>query len=166
MTDHTDAPAADLSALRRNYTFDRARDAIATAVAQLADARATLILAERLHDHLGVMDHRLLTHSILTLDDDLHTLQEALAATTAALARFRGLPQPARIREYVADDGVPVVQIDTAPDAAPIRVNLNDTRIHDVATAPQAATPNTADYWPTEAGLVALNATAGDYGRH
>ena len=100
------------------------------------------------------------------VDDDLHTLQEALAATTAALARFRGLPQPARIREYVADDGVPVVQIDTAPDAAPIRVNLNDTRIHDVATAPQAATPNTADYWPTEAGLVALNATAGDYGRH
>ena len=98
MTDHTDAHAADLSALRRNYTFDRARDAIATAVAQLADARATLILAERLHDHLGVMDHRLLTHSILTLDDDLHTLQEALAATTAALARFRGLPQPARIR--------------------------------------------------------------------
>lgn len=61
---------------------------------------------------------------------------------------------------------MPVVQIDTAPDAAPIRVNLNDTRIHDVATAPQAATPNTADYWPTEAGLVALNATAGDYGRH
>lgn len=155
MTDEqTRHDAAYLSALRRNYTFDPTRAALAEAVAQLADARATLKLAQRLTDRLGVVDHTVLAHSAATLAADLRTLQQAVADTADALLKLQGHPLPVRTSEYTAADGIRVVQIDTPTDAGPIRVNLNDTRIHD-----DAAATRDGDYWPTEAGLVALDAT-------
>ncbi|MGV0654933.1 hypothetical protein ABQE48_13795 [Mycolicibacterium thermoresistibile] len=53
MTDDRNTTAAYLSALRRNYTFDTAREALAEAAEQLTEARDTLTLIKRLQQQLG-----------------------------------------------------------------------------------------------------------------
>lgn len=153
--DNGNPRAAYLSALRRNYTFDSARAAVAAASEKLNEARATLVLAHDLRADLGVLDVRVLSRAVETLSADLHALGEALADTVDVLATLNGRARPARATEYVAADGVTVIQIDADANAGPVRVNLNETRIHD--GSPAAATPEEGNYWPTEAGLLAIH---------
>lgn len=150
MTDDRNTTAAYLSALRRNYTFDTAREALAEAAEQLTEARDTLTLIKRLQQQLGVMDHRLITRSITALEADLHTLQDAVAATFAAVDRLRQQPHRAGASQCSAADGVRVVPVATPPGVAPDR----------------DASWRSVDYWPTEAGLAALAAMDHAAGPH